>query len=162
MLAKHVIENYVSSIINTEGKGNAWWIFNSLFKNLNEPIAVLTCDNVTTINFLLIERDYLKKKNPPCMLIPVKPVKGLDGDFIKHTNNLVTSLSRRNCSDIYCSGIQIINPYKINCLMKNKKNFNQIWNFLIKKKLLYVSDIMPKKWFTVDNINNFIELKNIK
>ena len=52
--------------------------------------------------------------------------------------------------------------YKINCLMKNKKNFNQIWDFLIKKKLLYVSDIMPKKWFTVDNINNFIELKNIK
>ena len=57
---------------------------------------------------------------------------------------------------------KLINPYNINCLMKNKKNFNQIWDFLIKKKLLYVSDIMPKKWFTVDNINNFIELKNIK
>ena len=45
--------------------------------------------------------------------------------------------------------------------MKNKKNFNQIWNFLIKKKLLYVSNIMPKKWFTVDNIHNFKKLKNI-
>ena len=45
--------------------------------------------------------------------------------------------------------------------MKNKKDFNQIWNFLIKKKLLYVSNIMPKKWFTVDNIHNLKKLKNI-
>ena len=63
ILAKHVIENNVSSVINTEGKENAWWIFNSLMKNLNEPIVVLTCDNVTTINFHSIEKDYLKKKN---------------------------------------------------------------------------------------------------
>jgi NDP-sugar pyrophosphorylase family protein len=95
------------------------------------------------------------------MLIPVKPIKGLDGDFIKHNNNIVTSLSRINYSNIYCSGIQIINPYKINYLMKDKTNFNQVWNFLIKKKLLYVSNVMPEKWFTVDNINNFRELKNI-
>ena len=161
ILAKHVIENDANSIINTEGKENAWWVFNSLFKNLNEPIVVLTCDNVTTINFRSIEKDYLKKKSPPCMLVPVKPIKGLEGDFIKHNNNIVTSLSRRNYSNIYCSGIQIINPYKINYIMKNKKNFNQIWNVLIKKKLLYVSNIMPKKWFTVDNIHNFKKLKNI-
>jgi hypothetical protein len=96
------------------------------------------------------------------MLISVKPVKGLKGDFIKHNNNIVTSLSRRNHSSIYCSGIQILNPYKINRLMKNKENFSQIWSFLIKKKLLYVSDIMPEKWFTVDNISNFRELKNIQ
>jgi len=162
ILAKHVIENDVCSVINTEGKENAWWIFNSLLKNLNEPIVVLTCDNVTTINFHSIEKDYLKKKSPPCMLISVKPVKGLKGDFIKHNNNIVTSLSRRNHSSIYCSGIQILNPYKINRLMKNKENFSQIWSFLIKKKLLYVSDIMPEKWFTVDNISNFRELKNIQ
>ena len=102
ILAKHVIENNVSSIINTDSKGNAWWIFNSLFKYLNEPIIVLTCDNVTTIDFRLIEKDYLKKKSPPCMLIPVKPIEGLDGDFIKHKNNIVTSLSRIKYSNIYC------------------------------------------------------------
>ena len=32
ILAKHVIENDVSSIINTEGKENAWWIFNYFSK----------------------------------------------------------------------------------------------------------------------------------
>jgi hypothetical protein len=45
--------------------------------------------------------------------------------------------------------------------MKNKKNFNQVWNFLIKKKLLYISNVVPEKWFTVDKINNFKELQNI-
>ena len=32
MLAKHVIENKVNSVINTDKKGNAWWIFNFPFK----------------------------------------------------------------------------------------------------------------------------------
>ena len=44
MLAKHVIEHNVSAIFNTEGKDNAWWIFNTLLKHLDEPIFVLTCD----------------------------------------------------------------------------------------------------------------------
>ena len=32
LLAKHVIENNVKSVINTNKKGNAWWIFNFPFK----------------------------------------------------------------------------------------------------------------------------------
>ena len=82
MLAKHVIENRVSSVINTDKKGNAWWIFNFPFKHINEPVFVLTCDNITNIDFNLIEKDYVKKGKPECFLIPVKPVDKLKGDFI--------------------------------------------------------------------------------
>ena len=32
LLASHVIENDVSSVFNTEGKGNAWWIYNTIIK----------------------------------------------------------------------------------------------------------------------------------
>ena len=35
ILAKHLIEEIVSSIINTDKKGNSWWIFNSIFKSFN-------------------------------------------------------------------------------------------------------------------------------
>ena len=35
MLASHVIEHDVSSVLNTEGKDNSWWIYNSLMKNLD-------------------------------------------------------------------------------------------------------------------------------
>ena len=153
LLAKHVIENKVNSVINTDKKGNAWWIFNFPFKHINQPVFVLTCDNITNIDFNLIERDYIKKGKPECFLVPVKPLKKLEGDFIHRKKNIVTKLSRKIKSDIYCSGIQIINPYKINKIVKNKTNFNQVWAKLIEKKKLKVSDVLPRNWFTIDNPN---------
>ncbi len=153
LLAKHVIENKVNSVINTDKKSNAWWIFNFPFKHLNEPVFVLTCDNITNVDFNLIEKDYIKKGKPDCFLVPVKPVKKLEGDFIHRKKNIVTKLSRKIKSDIYCSGIQIVNPYKINKIVKNTTDFNQVWNKLIKKKKLKVSDVLPKNWFTIDDPN---------
>ena len=153
MLARHVIEHRVSSVINTDKKGNAWWIFNFPFKYINEPVIVLTCDNITKIDFSLIEKDYLKKGSPECFLIPVKPINNLEGDFIHRKKNIVTFLSRKKKSDIYCSGIQIINPYKINNMIKQTSTFNEVWKKLIIKKKLKVSDILPKKWFTIDKLS---------
>ena len=160
MLAKHVIENNVNSVINTDKKGNAWWIFNFPFKYINEPVFVLTCDNITNINFNLLEKDYIKKNKPPCLLVPVKPVKGLEGDYIHKKNSIVTKLSRKQKSDIYCSGIQIINPYKINEILNETQNFNTVWRNLISKKKLIVSDILPQKWFTIDNIKQLTMYAN--
>ena len=82
ILAKHLIEEKVSSIINTDKKGNSWWIFNSIFKSFDSPLYVLTCDNVTNIDFKKIEKDYYKKGQPICMIIPTTPIKGLAGDYI--------------------------------------------------------------------------------
>ena len=152
MLASHVIKNNVNSVINTDRKGNAWWIFNFPFKHIDEPVFVLTCDNITNINFNLIEKDYIQKGKPECFLIPVKPIKKLEGDFIHRKKNIVTKLSRKVTSDIYCSGIQIINPYRINKIIKKTDDFNKVWKKLIIKKKLKVSDILPKNWFTIDNL----------
>ena len=77
LLAKHVIENKVNSVINTDKKGNTWWIFNFPFKHINQPVFVLTCDNITNIDFNLIEKDYVKKGKPECFLIPVKTKSGV-------------------------------------------------------------------------------------
>ena len=48
--------NFKYEIINTDKKGNAWWIFNSILRTFDSPIYVLTCDNVTNIDFKKIER----------------------------------------------------------------------------------------------------------
>ena len=94
------------------------------------------------------------------MVIPTKPVKDLSGDFIFRNNkNIVSKLSRNKESDIYCTGIQVLNPKKINDKVKNTDDFNILWKRLIRKKQLYVSDIRPKRWFTVDNIENYKNLK---
>lgn len=161
ILAKHLIEEKVSSIINTDKKGNSWWIFNSIFKSFDSPLYVLTCDNVTNIDFKKIEKDYYKKGKPICMIIPTKPIKGLAGDYIFRKKNIIQGLSRKVKSDIYCTGIQVLNPKKINDKIKSTDDFNILWKRLIKIKQLYVSDVMPKKWYTVDNVDNYKKLKKI-
>ena len=159
ILAKHLIEEKVSSIINTDTKGNSWWIFNSIFKSFDSPIYVLTCDNVTNIDFKKIEKDYYKKGQPLCMLIPTKPVKGLKGDYIFRKKNLISNLSRAKKSEIYCTGIQVLNPKRINKEITPTEDFNILWKKLIKIKQLYVSDVMPRKWYTVDDVENYKNLK---
>lgn len=61
-------------------------------------------------------------------------------------------LSREQKSDIYCSGIQVVNPFKINRIVNKTEDFNVVWKKLISKKKLIVSDVSPKKWFTIDNL----------
>ena len=161
ILAKHLIEEKVSSIINTDKKGNSWWIFNSIFKSFDSPLYVLTCDNVTNIDFKKIEKDYYKKGQPICMIIPTKPIKGLAGDYIFRKKNIIQGLSRKVKSDIYCTGIQVLNPKKINDKIKSTDDFNILWKRLIRTKQLYVSDVTPKKWYTVDNVDNYKKLKKI-
>ncbi|MCX8490253.1 MAG: NDP-sugar synthase [Cyclobacteriaceae bacterium] len=152
MLAKHVIEHNVRTVFNTDGKGNAWWIFNTLLKNVDEPVLVLTCDNVVELDADKLIQDYKEKQNPACMVIPVKPVNGLDGDYIFQKNGIVLELSRDKPSEFYCSGIQIINPSRINSLIKPTENFYDVWNSLIKLRELRCSAVYPKNWFTVDTI----------
>ena len=151
-LAKHVVEHDVSSILNTEGKGNAWWIFNTLMKLVNEPVLVLTCDNVVELDIDLIAKDYASFNSPDCMVVPVKPVAGLEGDYIFHEKNCVTELNRNKPSDIYCSGIQVLNPASITANCTSSDDFYSVWMQLIQRKQLFSSNIYPKKWFAVDTI----------
>jgi len=162
ILAKHVIEHNVDVILNTEGRDNAWWIYNTLLSHLNEPIFVLTCDNITKINFSNMVEDYYSKGSPACMLIPVEPVNGLDGDYIFHIDNIVKELTRDKKTGIYCSGIQILNPYKVNKITRKHDNFYGVWNELISLKQLFVSDIKPKRWFTVDTLEQYNLLSTMK
>ena len=159
MLASHVIEHNVTAIFNTEGHDNAWWIFNTLMRNLDEPIFVLTCDNVTDLDFEMLSGEYYSFDSPACMVVPVKPVEGLEGDYIFHENNLVKKISRTEPADSYCSGIQVLNPYKINQLMEPVENFYDLWSRLIEKDQLYCSRTFPSKWFVVDTVEQLQRLK---
>jgi NDP-sugar pyrophosphorylase family protein len=152
ILAQHVIEHHVSGIFNTTGKDNAWWIFNTLMKELDEPVYLLTCDNVTVLDFELIEREYFEFGAPACMVIPVKPVPGLEGDFIFHEGNVVTKLSRTEPTEMYCSGIQVLNPKKINRLIAEADNFYDVWSRLIDKGQLYCGNVYPSTWYVADTL----------
>jgi NDP-sugar pyrophosphorylase family protein len=158
MLAQHVIEHGASSVFNTEGQSNCWWIYHTLLSSLNEPMLVLTCDNVVDLDLALLEENYTAIDAPPCMLVPVRPVTGLDGDYVFYENHLVTAISRDRRSDIYCSGIQILNPARINQLTNEGQSFYDVWAQLIEQKQLFVSSVYPKRWFAVDTIEQLTTL----
>lgn len=158
MLAQHVIEHGASSVFNTEGESNSWWLFNTLLRDLDEPMYVLTADNIVELDFGLLEENYNSLDNPACMLVPVNPVAGLEGDYIFHDGHTVTELSRTKPSDCYCSGIQIVNPTKINSLVTGADDFYSVWNQLIAHRELKSSSVYPKKWFTVDTVAQLAEL----
>jgi len=161
MLASHVIEKDVNAVINTNNKGNAWWIFNSILKYLDKPIIVLTCDNVVDMDFNKIISDYFKLGSPHCMLVPTDPIKGLDGDYIFiDKNNLITKISRVKKSDLYCSGIQILNLKLIIRDLKKCDDFNSVWKQLINKKKIYCGFTKPHKWYSVDNTNQLKKINN--
>lgn len=151
-LAKHVIELGVNSVFNTEGKGNSWWLFNTLMKEVNEPVLVLTSDNVTDLNIDSILEEYNRIGEPACMVVPVKPIPGLVGDYIHQTNNRVDKLDRNDPAPTYCSGIQVLNPSKINKLVEPVEDFGELWAQLISQNQLFSSSVLPKKWFTVDTL----------
>ena len=92
------------------------------------------------------------------MLVPVRPVPGLDGDYVFYKDHLVTEISREKQSDIYCSGIQVLNPARLNGLTNDCESFYEIWQRLIELEQLFVSSIYPKKWFAVDTINQLTML----
>ena len=153
MLASHVIENDVSTVINTEGKGNAWWLYHSLLSNIDSPIFVLTCDNIIKINFTSYSDEYYQIGSPACMIIPANPIEGIEGDFIVHdSKNFIQSLSRDDQTKIMSSGVQILNPAKINAITKSTQDFNDLWKQLIDLKEIKCSKNVLDSWYSVDDM----------
>lgn len=153
MLAQHVIQNDVASVFNTEGHSNSWWLYNTLMRHLDEPVFVLTCDNVTELDFRLLETDYYDLGAPAAMLVAVRPVPGLEGDYIFHKQNVVTELNRHKPSPVYCSGIQVLNPAEVNRRTREGGDFYSVWNQLIAQEQLVMSRVYPKRWICVDTMD---------
>ena len=154
MLAAHLIEQDVCTIVNTDGRKNSWWIGHTLLSRIDEPVFVLTCDNVTDIDFAELEDDYFSLGSPPCLLVPVEPIVGLEGDFIIHDKQLVSELSREPKSAIYASGIQVLNPCVVAALTATEMGFGVVWQELIENRQLMVSRIQPKRWYSVDTLDH--------
>lgn len=162
LLAKHVTELNVNSIFNTNNKGNSWWMYNSLLKYLNEPLFVLTCDNLYNMNFNYQLKEYFRVGKPACMIVPVNPVESYEGDYIINKKNNVTKISRQKKSNLMCSGIQILNPSRINKITNQKQQFKHVWSQLIEKRQIKISSKPVKNWHAIDNLMQLKKINNAR
>lgn len=152
MLAEHVMHCGTRTVINTDGHTNAWWMYGTLLAELAEPIYVLTCDNVVELDFDLLEADYFRAGEPACMLVPVKPVPRLDGDYLFCEGEVVRRISRVEPSETYASGIQVVNPRAVQALTDGTGDFVHVWDQLIPHSQVRTSRVYPRRWFAVDTV----------
>ena len=162
ILSPHALSLGVDSLVNTNGKGNSWWIYNSILSKLDEPIMLLSCDGLMDIDLKEVEKNYKKFGEPACMIVPVHTKEGFEGDYIHKKDGLIVKLSRKEKTDIYGSGCQILNPKKIIELTKPADDFLEVWSELIEKKQLYCSFSEAKNWYSFDSVEQLKSYRCIK
>ena len=92
----------------------------------------------------------------------MKPNENFKGDYIILKNRKIDRISRNKKTNLFASGIQIINPNKINKILKNRKidNFNKLWRFLIKKNKIGYTKVYKKKWSSFDTAEQIKKYQN--
>tara|TARA_B100000686_G_C16633139_1_gene885845 strand:- start:355 stop:1059 length:705 start_codon:yes stop_codon:yes gene_type:complete len=149
-VSEEALNSGASSVTIVDDLGNAAWITKSSLGEIRDPTLVVTCDNLMRINKTDLLADYQDSGHPICMLIPVHPAIPSSGDLIEAEKGTVTSLRRIVGTKNIASGLQILQPEKIQKIAKNKFNFTEIWELLIEMGSLKVGKIAPTEWIAVD------------
>jgi MurNAc alpha-1-phosphate uridylyltransferase len=147
------IESDVNGFINTKSQDNSYFIFNSFIHYIDEGVLILPCDIKIEIDLKKLYDDYIEQGSPAIMVVGVKPNSEIDGDFIfTSENNKIKYLNRTEKTNLYCSGLQIINPNLIYKLIKHENNFYKVWEKFFDTDNLKLSNIQPDSWYSYDNI----------
>lgn len=146
--------------IDSSMPGTAYWIYNPILAGFDSAVLVSTSDNIMEIDFDAVRSDYEELERPACMLIPLRS-EGYAGTKIEYdalsrrVYRVVEGKDHRGC--LIGSGLQIINPRTIVSLSSGRHlSFQHVWANLIRHDQLYVSRVMPTRWFAVDDLNSLL------
>ena len=149
------IEDYIIG----ENLDNAFWINNYLFKNYNGPLIVITCDNVLDININELVKEYYEN-NEKSLLVGVKG-SNKNADKVIISKNNIKDIGKSLSSRFFLSGLQILNISEIQESGEQFNNFNDVWNYLIGKERLMLSQLTPKSWFAIDTPDELANFYNL-
>lgn len=150
-VAAHAVESGADGVVAVAGHGNAWWIGNSPLALVDAPVLVSTCDNLMEVDLQRVHADYDRLGAPPCMVVPVPPEEGIDGDYILSDGPIVRALTRESVTDRYCSGLQVLRPTEILRVAGPVEDFRQVWQALMAVDGLLAGSVMPTRWIGVDD-----------
>lgn len=156
-LSEKLFEEYkhqVSGFINTNGEDNSYFLFNSIISELDVPVVVITSDLRIDVNYQEIYEDYINQGSPAIMIVGGVMKPGVDGDgIITNENNDILLMNRETNSKVTGTGLQIINPKKVNKLCERNDNFYGVWEQLFSTPELKLSSTLLNEWVSYDNIN---------
>ena len=158
LLTAHV-ERRVAGLINTIGQDNAYFLSNTIVKNITDPIIVMPCDIMMTFKFDEIYKEYSNTySGAMACILPVKYKPGMNPDFIRHdSSHKITEIGRSFKTDDCASGLQIVTPYLVNTLIsKSMTNWNDVWQTLITNKRLYQLSSYAENWETFDKLEQLL------
>lgn len=156
------IHQLVETFINTIDKDNSYFLFNTLVKHINEPIVVCPSDMIIELDLQKVYEEYINLNEPAACIVPVRTELDADSIVIDTTSSRITNITREQSLGIYASGIQILNPFKINELIPPFVNFYDVWRALIKKDSLYATKAMPTHWRVFDKLSDLSCYQNIQ
>ena len=154
----HLLLDYigsdVASMVNTIDKDNAYFLFNTIVKYIDKPIIVCPCDLIVDIDMEQLYQEYIQLGEPALGIVPIPA--SANADFIHSKESRVTKITREDISEVCASGIQILNPAKINRTITPKDNFYDVWMELIKAEAMYITQTQPISWKAFDNLKDII------
>ena len=82
-------------------------------------MLLTTCDSIIDLDMSFLNKEIKKNKNSPCIIVAIKSDSKFKGDYIVSKKFKVLKISRKKQTNLFASGIQLINPYKVKKLTKN-------------------------------------------
>lgn len=146
------VASKAAALVNTIEKDNAYFLYNTVVQYINEPVIVSPCDIIIDIDMIELYKEYISLGEPPICIVPIKAND--NADYIHTDKNRVTKITRAEVSGLCASGIQIINPSKVNKLGDQHSNFYDVWTDMINTNNLYITNTQPLYWKAYDNLKD--------
>lgn len=126
---------------------------------------VLPCDIITTIDTDFIYEEYVRLHQPLTMLVPTVNHAGYEGDYICSVDYKVQKLDRARVTETFCTGIQVLNPKRINQALADGQevgsDFRLLWQRMMDVGGLYHSRPYPHPWFTINNVKELKQYEEV-
>ena len=148
-LKRYGIEDFIYS----KNKGNAYWLNKLEDEKKVGPLIVITSDNIMQVNIHSLIKEYFKK-GEKSLIISTNSFTGTHDKLEINDKNEVLSMNYQQVVGKIASGLQILNPQDIYEDKSFFNDFHEVWSSLIKKKKLIVSEFQPKKWISIDTVED--------
>ena len=148
----------INDYIYSQDKGNAFWLNKLEEHKKDNPIVVITSDNLMDIDLNILIDEYYEK-GEKSIIVSADSKEGTHDKLEVNKDNQVLSMNYQNIVGKIASGLQVLNPKDLYTDELLFDDFHEVWSLLINKKRLIVSELQPKKWISVDTIEDLNKMK---